>query len=804
MAQRIASQSLQQEGQKQEQTPSSQSSRRGVHVGPYAEILALQGTVGNRAVSQLLRSPPRKAIIQTKLTVGKPGDKYEQEADRVAEAVLHSAGWMNTGISKAPLKLQGKCATCAQGQGLCPKCAPEEDVIQRQPLASTMTPAIQRQREPSELKAAEEARLQTNRVTGHTPEITPDIEPNLNALRAGGEPLSESVRAFFEARFSYDFSQVRVRTDPRAATALNARAFTLGRTIVFGAGQYAPGTTEGRRLLAHELVHTIQQRHSPMSQGILQRQPRTFVDCTRFKTRTACMPHGVSVRNCRLPNGRISSCVWGGLKYGCLCRGVSPPPQTGEPSKIKDLQKITVLLALIAAAAALMKQWGGGRRLVKGYAYLSALASVLLLVTGRAEASLTEGEEPLEALIKHMADRGVKVPPDVAQMLRSDPELAKLLEEAARNKDVNAAIEETTKKILKILEQYGDEFTRDDLEILLSVQEAAGELVPTSELTAQKLHQMIEQRKAGVKPGLHGETDKGSSRGDRDRDALEKRTKEISGKRGKGKGRKDVEGKQNEALSQGEAASNVKGKSGSDLEGRLEEPESSIDSKVRRRLEAAKPSVRLLYQFMTDVTQGARGAHITSATLERFLDIVPKNLSSTNLQKIVNRLMPILEQSIEVDEILDTLEAVVRNIETIPEEPIQAPTARGSVPASKKKLAAAKLETLEEQQNRIIERMKRFNWSTLKFSEGRFVYNADVKTTEPFAAVFYYRSEDDIRVSADVTAIKSSPNIFTVLDTSIAVVFKGQEFWDVSEEDIFTGEWPVEPSRSGQSTSKHR
>jgi hypothetical protein len=74
--------------------------------------------------------------------------------------------------------------------------------------------------------------------------------------------LSESVRAFFEPRLGYDFSQVRVHTHSHAkelARTLNARAFTLGRDIVFEAGQYAPATSSGRWLLAHELTHTLQQ-----------------------------------------------------------------------------------------------------------------------------------------------------------------------------------------------------------------------------------------------------------------------------------------------------------------------------------------------------------------------------------------------------------------------------------------------------------------------------------------------------------------------------------------------------------------
>jgi Domain of unknown function (DUF4157) len=74
--------------------------------------------------------------------------------------------------------------------------------------------------------------------------------------------LPESTRNYFETRFGYDFSGVRVNSDSRAAESarsINARAFTLGSNIVFGAGQYKPGSDSGNRLIAHELTHVVQQ-----------------------------------------------------------------------------------------------------------------------------------------------------------------------------------------------------------------------------------------------------------------------------------------------------------------------------------------------------------------------------------------------------------------------------------------------------------------------------------------------------------------------------------------------------------------
>lgn len=93
-----------------------------------------------------------------------------------------------------------------------------------------------------------------------------------------GQALEGSAREFFEPRFGYDFSRVRVHADPRAAAsarALGARAYTVGANIVFGPGRYQPGSESGRRLLAHELAHVRQQGMAPRTAhaGSVQRQP---------------------------------------------------------------------------------------------------------------------------------------------------------------------------------------------------------------------------------------------------------------------------------------------------------------------------------------------------------------------------------------------------------------------------------------------------------------------------------------------------------------------------------------------------
>src|SRR5262249_23181528 len=91
-----------------------------------------------------------------------------------------------------------------------------------------------------------------------------------DALNSSGQPLDTATRAFMEPRFGHDFSKVRVHSDTTAqhsAQSVGAKAYAVGDDIVFAANQFAPATTEGRQLLAHDLAHVTQPS------GNLQRKP---------------------------------------------------------------------------------------------------------------------------------------------------------------------------------------------------------------------------------------------------------------------------------------------------------------------------------------------------------------------------------------------------------------------------------------------------------------------------------------------------------------------------------------------------
>lgn len=205
--------------------------RRGGR-GPVEQALFLQRTIGNQATLKLLArlgsadvgnaAAPVPVAVQTKLAVGQANDPLEQEADRVADQVMRMPNPNVSFASGAP-QLRRKCAACEREEG-----------------------------EIARPKAAAAAKA----GAGEAPGIIHEV------LNSPGQPLDAESRAFFEPRFGRDFAHVRIHADDqaaRSAESVNALAYAAGPHIVFGRGQYAPGTNPGKALLAHELAHTVQQ-----------------------------------------------------------------------------------------------------------------------------------------------------------------------------------------------------------------------------------------------------------------------------------------------------------------------------------------------------------------------------------------------------------------------------------------------------------------------------------------------------------------------------------------------------------------
>lgn len=199
-------------------------------------------------------SSSSKPLIQPKLKIGTTDDKYEQEADRVAEQVIQMPGPMRPSQEDPP----------------------EEGMIQTKPLVNSITPYLQRQANDEE---EDEIFIQEKTSGAVTPKVTPLMSSTIHSLKGRGKPLLDSERSFFEPRFGVDLSTVRVHDNTQAASAarlVDARAFTMGQDVVFGAGEYSRASLEARKLLAHELTHVVQQRKSHPG-SILQRRrvPRT-------------------------------------------------------------------------------------------------------------------------------------------------------------------------------------------------------------------------------------------------------------------------------------------------------------------------------------------------------------------------------------------------------------------------------------------------------------------------------------------------------------------------------------------------
>ena len=174
------------------------------------------------------------AALQTKLTVNQPGDVYEQEADQVSEQVMR--------------------------------------------VADLESPTSDDEDEAKNSLMRKQSGQTGVHVATSTLSVPPVVHDVLNS--GGGQPLDATTRAFMEPRFGHDFSRVRVHTDERAAEsarAVNALAYTVGRDIVFGAGQFASGMDAGRRLVAHELAHVVQQKQNIHQQPISQQQPITIL-----------------------------------------------------------------------------------------------------------------------------------------------------------------------------------------------------------------------------------------------------------------------------------------------------------------------------------------------------------------------------------------------------------------------------------------------------------------------------------------------------------------------------------------------
>lgn len=199
------------------------------------------------------------SFIQPKLTIGQPGDKYEQEADAMADKVMS----MPT--------VQTKCADCKKEEGLQTKLDLQRQEEIEEPLQTKLN--IQKRED------LEEESLQTKPVSSKafkSDSVTsPNLTSKLNQNKGNGSSLSDTTNTYMSNAFGTDFSSVNIHTGNDAVQMneeLGAKAFTHGADIYFNKGEFSPNSTSGKKLLAHELTHVVQQGASSSKQNHIQQK----------------------------------------------------------------------------------------------------------------------------------------------------------------------------------------------------------------------------------------------------------------------------------------------------------------------------------------------------------------------------------------------------------------------------------------------------------------------------------------------------------------------------------------------------
>ncbi|MFD1614229.1 eCIS core domain-containing protein [Gelatiniphilus marinus] len=215
------------------------------------------------------RETEQETFIQPKLNVGKPNDKYEIEADTIADKVVNQTN-LHTKSSFFPpvTNIQKKDIQKQE----------DNKIIQEKPIAQTITPVVQLEAVEDEETIQEKYQNSKNedalqkKQEDHVENVQAKTEKQTHPLanlgtriqqnRGRGKPLANPILSKMQQGFGADFSGVKIHTDSESVSMnrdLGSRAFTNKNNIFFNAGEFNPQSKNGQTLLAHELTHTIQQ-----------------------------------------------------------------------------------------------------------------------------------------------------------------------------------------------------------------------------------------------------------------------------------------------------------------------------------------------------------------------------------------------------------------------------------------------------------------------------------------------------------------------------------------------------------------
>ncbi|RAI84845.1 eCIS core domain-containing protein [Algoriphagus yeomjeoni] len=224
-----------------------------------------------------LRNGEGRHTIQPSLKIGRPGDKYEQEAESVANHVVMSPS------NAAPALAMSPAPTSEAAFQM--KAEEEEETLQMMPFAESTTflqlSSMEEEEETVQLSSdfsktiqRQEEEEETIQLSSDgTPTASPQISSQITQSKGSGQALPAPVQAEMGSKIGADFSGVSIHTDSQAvgmSNALGAQAFTHGNDVYFNEGKYQPESSEGKHLLAHELTHTVQQGAAPIQRMPIQ------------------------------------------------------------------------------------------------------------------------------------------------------------------------------------------------------------------------------------------------------------------------------------------------------------------------------------------------------------------------------------------------------------------------------------------------------------------------------------------------------------------------------------------------------
>lgn len=595
------------------------------------------------------------------------------------------------------------------------------------------------QRECTECEGREEPSKKRAPAAAQGSEAPPIVN---EVLGSSGSPLDDDVRAQFEPALGHDFGRVRIHADSRAAEsarAVGALAYTVGRDVVFGAGLYEPATDTGRRLLAHELAHVVQQSQAAPSAKLqvgrvdssaeaeaakvgasspvqlarltsttLQRMPNascmallntpgsssaglgTAVHAALaadFASRVGptvpvAIPGGSAAplrtegrpwddtiidpqvigglagtgftdiahkRGKNMEIAEIKPATWpwyvfaeeqlaryidnGNADDNATLRAtlginkfVAMPPSRYRPKtltvggkrikvvfcspgiilykpiekstkksrkKKRQRQKATRSMKKAGGRVKQLAKRGAGAAVQRALVYAEVAAAAVLLISGKAEASFDgEGASPLEALYTVMASSGAEVPPELREMIEQDEELKELMVEAMQSGDPSEVQEKINERIMEIMQENPDEFTSEDLKILMRAAEASSGAATEPPENAEELRAAIEAARAG---------------------------KTGPGKKGEG------------------------GTQAGPKEGAPQEKHPGLSAEAQQQLAQAPDQVRRFFDAMIS----DKGLPLTDEFVRRFLETVPPGLTEDQASKLIEMLQPYQGESLE-------------------------------------------------------------------------------------------------------------------------------------------------------------